>query len=772
MDYPVYKKVNFIETLLLSILCFFLMCLNEGSSVKMTASILLTLVFLKIFVEDDNWIKPVPLAYYSLFTFVILNAIMVFFAMSTNLAYLDFLKLLVPFLIMTLCFCFRKSKKQIAEILVITVTISSFLSIDLLGTRVFTTIFQRIISIFTEQYTIMYGVEAGSRMLSLFSNPNIFAGMAGVAVFFALDLVINSESVGQSRFFLFCLFLNSLAFILVFSLGATFTIALAFILYLILEKKERKSTLFVLMLETFFITLFTVFPIFSTSFQEWEQCNLYPLLFMIYGGVCLCTIHEYFGEKLVKILEEKQTSSRKFMLIFLMIIFCFLVTAFHWTGSATMEENSMLKRSSYLKEGEYSLEINADEELFLVIESQSREETVRHTRTILYEGSGTNINFMVPTDSIVAHFTFYSEEKMNLLSATLSNGSELNLNYILLPEFISFRLQGVLANENFIQRFIFFQDGLKLFMLSPILGLGMGSFESGLFRTQSFYYETKYAHNHYIQILLESGIVGLILFLITIFFLYKGLAKPYQRVSPSSPCHLCVLFFSLSHAFVELIWSSGFYQIIIFLAFSIFMLEEDGIPFEFRKKRKAVKMLEAMLLYFTTLTFTLLNLHLNAAILVNSSVDDEEFLGNLETAIKLDFFGQSNYMASYINSVGDSDEEEQIRLAESYIPKMKAENSNISSYYVAEFYLKQGDFEKAMYYLKIYVNNAASHPEIWNSTFDLMHQYLDITDDDTFIQGNRELYEMFQRWNEDNIGEVFMREDILYYLNRIFGDNK
>ena len=49
-------------------------------------------------------------------------------------------------------------------------------------------------------------------------------------------------------------------------------------------------------------------------------------------------------------------------------------------------------------------------------------------------------------------------------------------------------------------------------MLSPIVGNGVGSFETGITSVADFTYETKYVHNHYIQILLEDGVIGFVLF--------------------------------------------------------------------------------------------------------------------------------------------------------------------------------------------------------------------------------------------------------------------
>ena len=54
-----------------------------------------------------------------------------------------------------------------------------------------------------------------------------------------------------------------------------------------------------------------------------------------------------------------------------------------------------------------------------------------------------------------------------------------------------------------------FEDGLKLWKLSPVIGWGIGGVEGQLTSVQSFYYESKYIHNHFIQILDEVGVVGL-----------------------------------------------------------------------------------------------------------------------------------------------------------------------------------------------------------------------------------------------------------------------
>ena len=92
-----------------------------------------------------------------------------------------------------------------------------------------------------------------------------------------------------------------------------------------------------------------------------------------------------------------------------------------------------------------------------------------HTNTPLYEGPLSAAAFTVPEESkVVCWFVLQGDGE--LCSVALSDGTELPLGYKLLPAFAANRLQGLWANQNFIQRLVFFQDGLRLWQESPLLG--------------------------------------------------------------------------------------------------------------------------------------------------------------------------------------------------------------------------------------------------------------------------------------------------------------
>ena len=279
-------------------------------------------------------------------------------------------------------------------------------------------------------------------------------------------------------------------------MGASGMIALAFLVLLLLERKDRKASLLVLMVETFVLALAGAFPIFLTSFGGWNGIQPIPLLCAVGGGALLCLLDGVLRAKVAGAMEKGGT--KVFALLLggvLVLLAAFAAAALTLTGPADLAAGESLRRAEYPGAGEYTLNIQATGPVTVTIESQNQQETMMHTSTVLYSGSADGARFTVPEDSLVTYFNFRAKEGLTLSEASFTGEAgttALKLEYSLLPGFIANRLQGLFANENAIQRTVFFADGMKLFRRSPVLGLGLGAFESASPGVQSFYYETKY----------------------------------------------------------------------------------------------------------------------------------------------------------------------------------------------------------------------------------------------------------------------------------------
>lgn len=141
-------------------------------------------------------------------------------------------------------------------------------------------------------------MNPGERMNSIFMNPNVFAGISGIGVMLSLGLALSAERKVERAVHTACLAVSSLAFVLVFSMGGSGTIALGFLVCLALESRERRFHLFLLMAETLAVTLISAMAISATSFDAWEVPRPVPLVCIALNAAVLPLFEILINERL------------------------------------------------------------------------------------------------------------------------------------------------------------------------------------------------------------------------------------------------------------------------------------------------------------------------------------------------------------------------------------------------------------------------------------------------------------------------------------------
>jgi len=99
-------------------------------------------------------------------------------------------------------------------------------------------------------------------------------------------------------------------------------------------------------------------------------------------------------------------------------------------------------------------------------------------------------------------------------------------NMNLIPKSLLERITSISFKErNFIERLVFYKDGLKIFLRSPLFGFGGGTWVSLYFAYQSYLYFTTQSHNYFLQVLLDTGLFGFSILLIFLWILYRHSLK-------------------------------------------------------------------------------------------------------------------------------------------------------------------------------------------------------------------------------------------------------
>ena len=758
----------------LILLFFLVMCLSSVSTAKGIALVAALCGIAALIFRHKQVAARLSVPFLALSLWVIMNGISTLYATSGKFALRAFVVVLTSFCCVILLLAFAKGKDRqlgrgFATALEGAAAVAGLVSIDLLSTRLVSTVALGLLRLFTQDYTQLTGVEAGVRMTSIFGNPNVFAGCMGIGVFLALGLAGTSQQRGHRRFHLVCLYINALSFFLAFSMGASGVIVVAFLVYLLLERKSARGAALVLMVETLILVAAAGFLISATSLVEWTGFQPVPLACVIVGAALLCVVDQFVGQRLGKVLESRTRVVLVLIGVVVVLLAAFAVVAMQLTGSASLESGESLRRAAYPQPGSYTLSVTADNPVNVTLESQNQEDTMMHTSTVIYSGPADGAVVEVPADSIVVYANFSAETAVTLERVALEgSGSavEFPLGYKLLPEFIANRMQGLWANQNAIQRVVFFEDGMKLFGRSPIFGSGMGAFENGIVSVQSFYYETKYAHNHYIESLVETGVVGLVLFvgvLVTdLIAVIKSRRKPEEESNPLTSALGGALVFMAGYAAVEVVFSSYAYLPFAFGVFGLIALCcGQTMPLSFVKEgvRKAVSwVLAALLLAYAVL----LGCNLYAKSLVNRQGSFE----SLEQAAALDKFEWADYALSYVLSsmqVEAPTEEIQFKAAQ-YAQKLQKVDSNTIPLYLAQYYFEQGDNTQAFAMLNQYTDYVAADPETWQQSFNLIMQYYQ--EDPVYLEGVKALYQKMQDWNAEHMGTLILSDTTVGWMEQ------
>ena len=752
-----------------SVGAFFLaVCLSSAATSKSAAMVLAALALSAAFLFWGRLRDRLKGPVLALTLVVLMDGLSCAYAVSGKFALHEFLKVFTAFCLALLLLAFTGEERPGRKVCVVLegfAAVAGLTSIDLLSTRWVSGVVLGVLGWFTPDYLALGAVEEGVRMTSIFLSPNVFAGCMGIGVLLSLGLAVSAEKPGARAAHVACLSVNALSFVLAFSMGACVMLVPAFLVLLALTGKEERTGLLLLMVEGLVVTALSAFPISLTSMTAWTGFRPIPLLCAVGGGLVLCGLDLLGGRRLAAKLAGHGRAVLMLVLALLAGAAVFLGAALSLTTGVGLRAGESLRRSAYPGPGTYTVEAAAEGDPQVAIESQNRADTMMHTGTELYRGPLSQAAFTVPEDSLVVWFTFtaQTEGRIDWVEYTGEGGSgKVPLQYRLLPGFIANRLQGLRANQNAIQRFVFFEDGLKLFARSPVIGSGMGAFENGVRGVQSFRYDTKYAHNHYIQTLAETGLVGLALFLGL--FALSGVCLWRRRKEPLAPALGAALVFMACHALVEFTFSIYCY---LPMAFGVFVAISfccgDGLPLPAWMEKRAVK--NGVLLGMCVLLVLFAAL-LGCNIAAQNLAARDPSLENLERAAALDPFEKADHMLSYVVQVTGSGAEGEVRQkADGYAGRLGRIDSNIIPYYLAAYYLDEGQVEQGLEQAERYVRYVSADEEVWRDTFRLLEEYEQDTAE--YRAGVCRIAELLEEWNEENMGEILLDEQAQMLIARM-----
>lgn len=415
--------------------------------------------------------------------------------------------------------------------------------------------------------------EEAMRIVGVVGGANVLAGLLGIGTLLGLYLFLHTHNTHTREWHRWLaamlLVLNASVFFLAFSMGAFCAFAVAAAAFLFLASPGERVRVFLCMALTALISLICAALMTRGLGQYGSAASFFTMLCPFAFGMLLAFVFPATSALLTRL--QVKGSGKELVAI---TVGASAVVIFYVVLATTVSLPMTLtpwgtERTAYLAPGDYTIRLTSDVPVKLIIASQSRKELLDSDFTYLYNGTTPQASFTVPEEAGIVRFNFMGSGRLYEAAYDGVQKGELQMKSPLVPTFVTNRMQGVLFSKNILERLEMSRDGLKLFASSPLLGCGAGAFEAKAYRVQQHYYETKYVHNQYVQCLVDTGIVGLALFLFILGAAFLQVARRKYANPPLAAALLACLIMTAVHGFTEVVWSMHAYVLFLLVLMAI-----------------------------------------------------------------------------------------------------------------------------------------------------------------------------------------------------------
>ena len=613
----------------------------------------------------------------------------------------------------------------------------------------------------------------GARFDGIYNDANLTGSLMALEVLVGLYLIRTGRKPWERFAACFLTGLSAVAFFTAMSRGAILCFGATLLAYLLIAGKEERLGLFFTM-AAMGISM-VVFGVVSASLLAGG--SFWGTLVALPSGVLLWLLNEFPARKAASALAGHGKLLAGVLGGGIAAGIAAVILALTLTEPFVFTESNFLYRGADVEGGEtytFSGDWDKSSEITVLVYGSTREQELTSVTETYYNGPLEEASFTVSEDVGHVLMQFRGPAGLELRQVSLSDGTEIPMAYTLLPDNIANRLQkNIFEDSSFLLRLQYDIDGWTLFKESPLAGHGLGATEGLLTSVQPFFYESLYLHNHLLQVMDETGLLGLAAFLAFILGTAVLLVRQLRKArTPLAAMLLACLVMMNLHGLMEISFSVQMFQC---AAFFLLLLPTVcyGTYTEGRKRRAAG---------IVVLVVSDLWLVISVALLGGSLLAQKEyreldaagmttgsFIETLERLDRMDAYNDQSYkvnlMGNALQAGGISNEGTAARCAR----ELRETGEFDSCYYVAAYYyLPLGQLENFFDVLQEGLLQERSNSEAWNSAMNLCIQafsQIDPAEADTFAEGVRGIGEAMDRANAYLLVPVALTEENAALLN-------
>jgi len=630
----------------------------------------------------------------------------------------------------------QRNIRRLLELICFGMALISLVSIDLATTKYTFPLWYYLSAMLGAPITESFGqFEQNTRITSAMEDPNIFAATVIVGMFLSLLLYALAEDdrKAKTRYLSYAMVCGS-AFVLCFSLGAFLALVPALLFALWLAPRGNRGKLALTTAICLAASFFSAAAVFV-----FRDLPLLPLIIVpaLSAGASLLIIRGRPGF-LPK--PNPGAGPKKTVLLVCLIAGAALLCAvFFVRGPYALKQGDGFRRAVRLQPGSYEVTADIGEadsgSVSVAVASMSYTQAALKEQTALAAGtvgSGDKITFTVPDDSAAVFFNITADSDLSVEGLRVSGEREqksIPLQFKLVPEFIVNRLQGLWVNDNAMQRFVFFRDGIRMGLQSPVVGLGGGAFQGYLMQTADYYYVTVHAHNQYIQSFVDGGVIGFLLFLALAVVTAAALLT--SRKDDKVSVYLPYIGAAAAFIFINAMLQVDFMQPAFRLTASIVLALAAALTQKPAKMKKpAQRAVSCAAFAVVAVTLYLSIGRLSAIDLVSKPYGPNE----LRSAMLSDPVNGNDYRINYLLGTMNEEPDAQItRQSEEYLQKLESSKSNSNNALsLAQYYLQKNQPDTAGGVAKAeeFIGWKRVDAQAWDRVFRLYMTALEKADDD------------------------------------------
>ena len=607
----------------------------------------------------------------------------------------------------------------------------ALVSLDMSCGRVLFGPFNALMNALGTDYTSALQESAAARVNGLYNDANVTAALFSLAIFAALYLLQNSTCVWRRLAASLLAGVSAVSLLLTGSRGALLCFAAACIVWLIAERVNRVG-LFLLLAETAVTMIAAGVPASSMA----SRGNETAVALCLFSGLILFALDALAGRRLAAAMNGNQKAALATVGALCAVAVVICAAMLLHTGPYTFEADD--SSVTYILpdgvKGDVTVTGDIDGDPMVVVTYETLWNVYYGDAEYLYNGPFSQCAFTVPEDAVNVYISISGQAGETIRGLTVNGETEMTLRYPWLPEAISSRLlsTNLLKNNSFVRRVEFDKDALKIFSTAPIFGRGLGSTENVTRSVQSFQYASKYAHNHLLQTMADTGLVGTVFVLAFVLGSAWLCLRAVRKEKDSLAAALLAVWVMMNlHSLMEINFSVRGFKCFayVLLALPVLLYAKPLAAVDTQKARKMAKTAGLALLTCFAVYLAVFGGLLERARMTDRKAerfetsDVYEYLDFLRGCVRGDVFDHDSYQRNYVATAVQMDDWKCNSDMLKYVKQLRTSGTYENDSALARYYyLPRQEWDELFDCSLEGIRQVRSSPDGWNLQMDFYRE--------------------------------------------------